>query len=164
MKPVIREISTEEDLSNSVRVIQESFRPVATEFGLTRENCPTHPTFISLERLNELKARELNLFGLFLGELQIGFVAIEKADEAHYYMEKLAVLPDYRHWGHGAKLVEFVLEYARNNKVAEVSIGVIDEHTVLKEWYKIIGFQEVVTRKFNYLPFTVCYMKMDLRP
>ena len=163
MEPVIREISTEEDLVSSVGVIQESFRPVAAEFGLTRENCPTHPSFITLERLNELKARKVNLFGLFLGESQIGFVAIEKADMTHYYMEKLAVLPDYRHRGYGARLVEFTLEYARKNKGEELSIGVIDEHTILKEWYKSIGFQEVVTREFDYLPFTVCYMKINLR-
>ena len=164
MEPVIREIYDGEGLGNSVRVIRDSFRPVAAEFGLTPENCPTHPSFITVERLDELRKREVKLFGLFLGETQVGFVAVEKAEEAIYYMEKLAVLPDYRHRGYGSRLVEFALDHARTGNGEELCIGVINEHTVLKEWYKSIGFQEVTSRKFDYLPFTVCYMKTGLNP
>ena len=164
MEPVIREIYDGEGLGNSVRVIRDAFRPVATEFGLTPENCPTHPSFITVERLDELRKRKVILFGLFLGETQVGFVAVEKAEEAIYYMEKLAVLPDYRHRGYGSRLVEFVLDHARTGNGEELFIGVINEHTVLKEWYKSIGFLEVTSRKFDYLPFTVCYMKTGLNP
>ena len=162
MDPVIREISAEEGLEDSVRVIRDSFRTVADEFGLTRENCPTHPSFITAEQLDDLRIRKVKLFGQFLDEMQIGFISIEKVDKNLYYIEKLAVLPDCRHNGYGTRLVEFALNYARNNKGKEVAIGIIDKHTVLKDWYKDIGFKEVLTREFDNLPFTVCFMRMGL--
>ena len=158
----ITEIHGNVGMSDSARVIRNSFRTVAKEFNLTRENCPTHPSFITVRQLTELKEKRVNLFGGIIRETQVGFVALEKAEEALYYMEKLAVLPDYRHHGYGQKLVEFAVEYARNHNGKKISIGTIDEHTILKDWYKTLGFKEVSTRKFNHLPFTVCYMEIEI--
>ena len=89
---MIREISTESELRKSVKVIRDSFRTVAVEFKLNRENCPTHPSFITLNQLTELKNKGTKFFGYFVENIQIGFVAVEKANENIYYMEKLAVL------------------------------------------------------------------------
>jgi ribosomal protein S18 acetylase RimI-like enzyme len=158
----INEISGNVGISDSARVIRNSFRTVAKEFNLTRENCPTHPSFITVGQLIELKKKGLNFFRGFLGETQVGFVALEKADEALYYMEKLAVLPDYRYQGYGQKLVEFAVDYVRSHNGKKISIGTIDEHAILKNWYKKLGFREISTRKFNHLPFTVCYMEIEI--
>jgi len=38
----------------------------------------------------------------------------------------------------------------------------IDGHTVLKEWYKSLGFVQTATKKFERLPFLVCFMEYDL--
>ncbi len=162
-EPVIREISDDE-LTKSARVIRDSFRTVAVEFGLTRENCPTHPSFTSVKQLRELKDKGLRFFGLFLGDRQVGFVAIEKADDNLYYMEKLAVLPGHRHKACGTSLVRFVLDYVRDRDGKTLSIGIIDEHTVLKNWYKKFGFKEITIQKFPHLPFTVCFMEISIQP
>lgn len=158
----INEISGNVSISDSACVIRNSFRTVAKEFNLTRANCPTHPSFVTIRQLTELKKKGLNFFGGFLGETQVGFVALEKADEALYYMEKLAVIPDDRHQGYGQKLVEFAVDYVRSHNGKKISIGIIDEHTILKDWYKTLGFIEVSTRKFNHLPFTVSYMEIEV--
>lgn len=160
--PVIREISDLDIIQNSKIVIRKSFATVAKEFNLTRENCPTHPSFVTLRQLTDLKKKELKFFGSFIENTQIGFVAVEKANETLYYMEKLAVLPDYRHHGYGRKLVDFVMDYTRRHGGTKISIGIIDEHKVLKDWYKKLGFKEVSTRKFNHLPFTVGYLEIDI--
>jgi len=91
----IREIRNEHDLKNSVKVIRDSFKTVAVEFKLTQDNCPTHPSLTTLDKLLELK-NKARLFGLFLNDAQVGFVAIEKAVDTLYYLDKLAVLPTYR--------------------------------------------------------------------
>jgi N-acetylglutamate synthase-like GNAT family acetyltransferase len=93
---------------------------------------------------------------------QVGFVAMEKADDAVYYLEKLAVLPEYRHNGYGRELVQFVLETAATGGAKKLSIGIIYEQAVLKDWYKDIGFRETSTKKFEHLPFTVGFMEIDL--
>lgn len=157
-KTTIREV-TKDELIKSAKVIRDSFKPVAIEFSPTKDNCPTHPSFTKVRQLYKLRDRGIKLFGFFLGDRQIGFVAIEKADENLYYMEKLAVLPEYRHKNYGAELVRFVFDYIRNRGGQKLSIGIIDEHTVLKYWYKELGFKEIGTQVFNHLPFTVCFME-----
>ena len=44
----------------------------------------------------------------------------------------------------------------------KLSIGIIYEQKVLKDWYKDIGFRETGIRKFEHLPFTVGFMEIDL--
>lgn len=158
---VIKEVKNRQDLENSVKVIRASFKTVAFEFGLNERNCPTHPSLIKLDKLLELE-KKARLFGLFLDNSQAGFVAVEKADDRVYYIDKLAVLPEHRHKGYGRKLVEFVLEDVKKQNGEKVSLGMINESEVLKNWYKQLGFRETGTRIFEHLPFTVCFMEKIL--
>jgi len=159
----IRKIAGDSELRNSARIVRNAFRTVALEFGLTRINCPAHPSFLTIEHLRGLKEKGLVLSGLFLREVQVGFVAVEKADESLYYMEKLAVLPAHRHQGYGKILVEHALDYAQKAGAGRVSIGIINEQVVLKDWYRDIGFVQTGTRTFTHLPFTVCFMEKLVR-
>jgi ribosomal protein S18 acetylase RimI-like enzyme len=154
---VIRELKNRQELENSVKVIRHSFQTVALEFGLNELNCPTHPSLMTLDKLLELE-KKARLFELFSDNLQVGFVAVEKADDRVYYLDKLAVLPEHRHKGHGRKLVEFVFDDVKKQNGEKVSLGMINESEVLKNWYKQLGFRETGTRIFEHLPFTVCYM------
>jgi GNAT superfamily N-acetyltransferase len=120
-----------------------------------QQQLPVTPPISLAEQLKEIKKRGLKFFGLFLGEKQIGFIAIETADTGLYRFEKLAVLPEHRHRGYGAILVRFALDYVLRHNGQKVEIGIINEHTVLKDWYKASGFRETGTRKFAHLPFTV---------
>ena len=156
---MIREIANENELETSVKVVADSFQTVAVEFNLNKENCPTHPSLVTLKQLTEMKRKGLKLFGLFDGDAQIGFVAVEKKKHKVYNLEKLAVLPEYRHKGYGGKLMEFAEAYVKNAGGEKLSIGIINEHTVLKKWYEVKGFQETAITKFAHLPFTVCFME-----
>lgn len=91
--------------------------------------------------------------------MQVGFVAVERVNENLYYMEKLAVFPAYRYKGYGGELVKFVCNHVRHNKGKELSIGIINEHEVLKTWYKVNGFIETAVKKFEHQPFTVYLME-----
>jgi len=157
----IKRIDNRQNIENSVGVIRDSFRTVALEFGLNEGNCPTHPSLITLDKLAALEEKA-KLFGLFLNDKQVGFVAVEKADGEVYYLDKLAVLPEYRHKGYGRYLVDFVVSYVKEQGGQKVSLGMINESTVLKNWYKKLGFSETETEKFEHLPFTVCFMDMKV--
>jgi len=159
----IREVTDSAEPGQSVEVIRQSFGTVARQFGLTIQNCPTHPSFMTLEQLKALHTKGQRFFGLFRDDVQVGFVAVEKLDDANYTMEKLAVVPSARHQGTGARLVRFALDLAAGQGAGKLSIGVIDDHTVLKDWYKTFGFVAAGTQKFSHLPFTVCFMEIDLR-
>lgn len=180
----IEEITDHAEFPKSAKIIRDSFRTVAEEFGLTRENAPTHPTFLTVRWLKEKKSGDVKFFGLFLVRQvpisygmaiqslthherdgkQIGFVIVEKESARKYWIEKLAVLPDYRHGGSGAKLVGFAIDYIRQQGGSKAVLGVMDEHIVLKDWYKKLGFKVTETREIPNLPFSVSFMERDTRP
>jgi ribosomal protein S18 acetylase RimI-like enzyme len=176
---VIKEIKTAAAIQKSAQVVRNSFKTVAEEFSLTRRIAPTHPSFVTSKQLSEIKDRGLVFYGLFVNQLQVsrlkitrpqvarlqvGFVAIEAAADGVFYLEKLAVLPEYRHGGYGRLLVKKVVDYVRENHGTKVSLGMINEHTVLKNWYIGLGFKETGIKNFIHLPFTVCFMDRDLSP
>jgi len=95
----------------------------------------------------------------------VGFVAIEKSQtEAEvYYIEKVSVIPEYRHKGMGKKIMEFARKRILELGGIRASLAIIDENTRLKDWYKTMGFIVTGVKKFNHLPFTVCFMTKELR-
>lgn len=159
---MIRELTTERELKQSVTVIRQAFATVAEQFNLTPGNCPTHPAFVTYDKILELRKKGLRLFGLYDGDKQIGFVAIEQSPGKQFFIEKLAVLPPCRHRLFGTQLVRFALDHIKMSGGAVVSIGIIDEHALLKRWYEKFGFRETNRKNFDHLPFTVCFMEMML--
>ena len=159
---MIRELRTDEEIRESVSVIRDSFADVADLFGLSRENCPSHPSFQTVEGLLSMRDGGTLLFGLFSGDKQVGFVAIEKADRELCYMERLAVLPDYRHLGHGSALVLYALERIKQLGGKRASLAIIAGSTVLKKWYEGFGFVENETRSVPRLPFDVCFLELHI--
>ena len=129
-----------------VKVIRNSFITVANHFNLTKENAPINPAFIEIDALNKMYEKNIDMFIVLENDVYIGFVAIEKANNEIYYMEKLAILPEYRHKGYGKK----------------ISIGIINENDILKKWYLSYGFIETETKVFKHLPFTVCFMEKKI--
>jgi ribosomal protein S18 acetylase RimI-like enzyme len=77
-------------------------------------------------------------------------------------MEKLAVLPDKRHNGCGRMLMDFACEIIREKNGNLISIGIINENTVLKNWYIKYGFKEKEVKRFPHLPFEVCFMEKEI--
>lgn len=159
---MIKEIKDSTERIKSAQVLRDSYMTVAVEFKLTRRNCPTNAAFTTPEQLQQLMERGAEFYGWYDNKKLIGFVAIEHAGEQIYYMEKLAVLPEYRHRGYGKKLADFVYSYVKDKKGERIAIGIIDKNRLLKEWYKKQGYVEKGKKEFHHLPFTVCFMERDV--
>ena len=149
--------------SDATDVIRQSFRTVADEFGLTSENCPSHPAFLNKEHLRALVEGGLRLFGCYDDEKLTGVIGIQQRTSHDFEIERLAVLPEYRHRGVGAKLMIFAREQIVREGGEKACIGVIDENTVLKQWYEQQGFVVTSIKRFPHLPFSVCFMEMVLK-
>lgn len=152
----------DDQLEECAEVIRTSFLTVAKGFGITQEKVPTNGAYIQKERLIEEKAKGQLMYGLFKNEKIVGYMQLEKNREDLYYLQKLAVLPDYRHLGLGRKLLDYAKEQALFMGGTRISIGIIEENTILKNWYLDYGFIHTGTKKFEHLPFTVGYMELDL--
>jgi diamine N-acetyltransferase len=162
---MIEQIINNEDLIKSHEILLKSFAPIAEEFGLTSENCPSNAAFMKFDTLISMKNKGLELYKLSENKKQVGFVAIEKApkDKDTYYIEKLAVLPEYRHKGYGKQLVDFAISKIKEKGAKTISIGLMNNHIKLKNWYKRLGFIQTEIKEFSYLPFNVSFMKMNLK-
>ena len=76
-----------------------------------------------------------------------------------YELNKLSVLPEWRHCGYGKKLLDFCKAKAREFGGNKITLDIIEENTRLKDWYIANRFISTGTNKFEHLPFTTGYME-----
>lgn len=157
-------VNSIEKLQACANLIRIAFETVAFEYHLTNENCPSHPSFISIEKLTEMYNKGVLMFAWMDENKPVGFVSIEQSDltKPWWYIEKLAVLPKYRHKSIGEKLIRLAIGEIEQRGGTHISIALIDEQTILKNWYTKLGFKWVASKKFDHLPFRVCFMEFDL--
>jgi len=77
-------------------------------------------------------------------------------------MEKLAVLPEFRHRGFGRQLVDYCCDIARQQGSDKLILATGLEATVLVSWYLEQGFVQTGLQKYPQLPFTVCFLAKTL--
>ena len=147
---------------NAAEILRNGFRTVANDFGLTMANCPSNPAFITDEQLREQVENRLLVLGAYADEQLVGVVAYKSSSEHKFYIEKLAVLPEYRHRRIGAKLLTSACERILREGGDSACIGIIDENSVLKQWYLRQGFVVTHVNRYPHLPFTVCLMEKPL--
>jgi GNAT superfamily N-acetyltransferase len=158
------------EISKAADLIRISFATVAKEFGLTEQNCPMHTSFsATAEKLRENLSWGWLMYGLFEAGQLAGYVALskeyadaKKATDA-YELHNLAVLPKYRHKGYGRQLLEFCKNMVKELGGSKIAIGIIEENTVLKNWYAQNGFVHTGTKWFKQFPFTVGFMKWEAK-
>jgi N-acetylglutamate synthase-like GNAT family acetyltransferase len=158
---VIRE-ATPQEVPELVEIIRTAFQDVAVRFVLTEENCPKHPSNCHAAWIADALEKGVRYFVLDLEGVSRGCVALEQAGSEVCYLERLAVLPDQRRRGFGRALVEHVLYEAKMGGALRVDIGIISDHTELRDWYREIGFADQKTTSFPHLPFQVLFMSMAL--
>ena len=146
-----------------VETIRRSFQDVAERFGLTLENAPRHPSNCTVDWIRKDMERGVTYFAIENKNHVVGCVALKLANSEVCYLERLAVLPDHRERGFGKALVNHALSEAKLFGVHCVSIGIIAEHTELKNWYKGLGFVEGESKEFPHLPFRVTFMSYDIK-
>jgi diamine N-acetyltransferase len=153
---------TQEDIGVLAETIRMSFQDVAEHFGLTQENAPRHPSNCTQDWIQKDLERGVTYFILENENFVAGCVALEQANSEVCYLERLAVLPNQRLRGFGKALVAHGLSKAKCLGVHRVNIGIIAEHTELKNWYKGIGFVEGESKDFSHLPFRVTFMSYEV--
>lgn len=155
--------ATPEELEQCACVIHQGFKTVAQQFGLTAENCPTNAAFVQIERLEFEHKRGDFMYALYDEDRMCGFIQLENKGEGRFELHKIAVSPEFRHKGYGRELLLFAKQQAIRQGAKLLTIGIIEENTVLKNWYLKNGFVHTGTKKFEHLPFTVGFMEMSLQ-
>lgn len=136
---MIKEIQ-EKHISECVKLIKDSFKTVADEFGFTIENAPGFTAFsMTDEKLsNQLIVEHRPMYALFDEEKIVGFYSLALQDNNECELNNLCVNPAYRHKGVG------------------------EENAKLRKWYESYGFVHTGTQKFDFFPFTCGYMNKSI--
>ena len=152
------------DLAECVKVIRISFSTVAKEFHITETNAPRFTAFATDERrLNwHLNGEQRPMFGYYADGILVGYYSLLWMENGECELNNLAVLPEYRHEGIGAKLLAHAFEQAKKQGYTKVKIGIVEENQVLRRWYETFGFVHVGTQKFDFFPFTCGYMEREI--
>ncbi len=154
--------ATPADVPGLVEMIRAAFRDVALRFDLSADNCPRHPSNCQESWVASALEQGVSYFLLASEGIFRGCVALEQANSETCYLERLAVLPPWRHRGHGRALIAHALAEARTLGVQRVEIGIIAEHLELRDWYRKIGFVDQRTTRSPHLPFQVLFMSLGL--
>ena len=159
---MIKHVENKEQLNICLDIIRSSFMTVAEEFGITKNNCPSHTAFMTIDKLEKQFNDGRPMYLFYQDELPVGYFSLAKCSDNEWELNNLAVLPEYRHLGIGKAMVDYAVVAVKNYGGNIISIGIIEENTILKSWYLKLGFNHISTRKFEHLPFTVGFMKMEI--
>lgn len=156
---MIIRVESKEQFDICLNIIHKSFQTVADELNVTKDNCPSHTAFIPIDKLVSQFDNDAPMFLYQYNGNFVGYFSLLINDDS-VELNNLAVLPEYRHLGIGKELVDYAIAYSKNTIGAnKISIGIIEENSVLKEWYEKIGFVHTGTKKFEHLPFNVGFME-----
>lgn len=159
---MIIRVESKEQLDICLDIVHKSFQTVAYELNLTKDNCPSHTAFIPIDKLVSQFDNGTAMFLYQYNGRFVGYFSLSLNDDC-VELNNLAVLPEYRHLGIGKELVDYAILYSKHTLGAsKIRIGIIEENSVLKEWYEKIGFVHIGTKKFEHLPFTVGFMETEV--
>ena len=160
---MIREVR-HEDIPECVRVIRNSHQTVADTYGFTVENAPRYVAFATDENrlLWHMDSEHRLMFAEEEDGTIRGYYSLLLKKDGECELGNLSVLPEYRHRGIGAALLKHSIQIAREHNCRVMQLSIVEENTVLRKWYEQNGAVHTGTQKFDFFPFTVGYMMIDL--
>ena len=159
---MIIRVESKEQLDICLDIVHKSFQTVADEMILTKDNCSSYTAFMPIEKLISQFENNTPMLLYQYNGCFAGYFSLSINDDS-VELNNLAVLPEYRHLGIGKELVDYSITYSKNILGAnKIKIGIVEENTILKEWYEKIGFVHTGTQKFEHLPFTVGFMEIEI--
>ena len=160
---MIKDISAD-DIPECAHVIRESFKTVADEFGITKENGGRFTAFATTaERLNWQYYTEGRIMRAYYEDgAVIGYYSLVLQEGGHCELSNLCVLPEHRHKDIGSALIADAFDTAKENGRNIMTVGIVEENKVLRAWYESKGFVHTGTKKFDFFPFTCGYLEKSL--
>lgn len=152
---------TKDDLPACTVLIRESFLTVAEAHGITAENAPRFTAFATTEDrlLRHLEQEGRAMYAYRDNGQILGYYSLLPLEEGACELNNLCVSPQCRHRGIGVKLLAHAFLAAEALGCTRMRIGIVEENSVLRDWYTSFGFVHTGTVKFDFFPFTCGYME-----
>ena len=142
-------------------IIQKSFITVAKEFGFTKENAPTFSAFINKNKIDSEFEKGLKMYVYKIGNIPVGTIGYI-FENNKYNIERLSVLPEYRHKNIGKKLMKFIENLIKSKKAKIIRLGMVFENKKLLEWYLEQGYKLIEIKEHKGLIFKIGIMEKEI--
>jgi len=141
-------IASEADLENIMQIEKASFGNDAwSKSNMKSELIAPHTTYVVAEESNSL----------------IGYAGLSKlASSTSSDIQTIAVSESHRGLGVGRKLMESLLDFAREQKAKEVFLEVREDKPTPQKLYTSLGFSAIDRRENYYQPDAVAAIVMRL--
>lgn len=150
------------EIDECVLVIKRSFKDIAEQLCITKENSPNYVLFsINSEKLKAQLDSGRLMFAAFEENKIVGYYSLNIMDK-ECEINNLCVIPECRHKGIGKKLLKHAIIKARESEINKINISIVEENSKLKKWYEDFSFTHTHTKKFDFFSFTCGYMEMIL--
>jgi GNAT superfamily N-acetyltransferase len=143
-------------------LVRAAFAGAARRFGLTAENCPSHPSLTDAGAVLRSLERGTRFLLLETGGTLAGAVGLRPPRDGIAALEKLSVDPEFQGQGWGSRLLAAAAGLAAVDGAAALEASVIDGDEPLKAWYARRGFDQVAAARYDGLPFAVGVLRRPL--
>jgi ribosomal protein S18 acetylase RimI-like enzyme len=143
-------------------ILNKSFLTVASQFNFTKDNAPRFPAFINSTVIEKQLMAGLKIYGYSINDQIVACIGYSYCKERVYSIERLAVLPEYRHLGIGKKLMEYTESKIKAEDGSVAEIHVVDLNDTLVEWYKKLAYKQIRIDVLTNMPFNSCVMIKNL--
>ena len=153
-----------EECTDSVvitEIIQKSFITVANEFGFTREKTPTFSAFINKNKIDSEFEKGLKMYVYKICNIPVGTIGYI-FENNKYNIERLSVLPEYRHKNIGKKLIEFIENVIKSKNAKIIRLAMVCENKKLLEWYLKLGYRLIEIKEHKGLIFKIGVMEKEI--
>lgn len=111
---MIYKVTKNEQLNTCLNIIHKSFQTVADDMKLTKENCPSHTAYMSLENLQNQYKNGNPMSVYEFSNSPVGYFSLSFYDNIAE-LKNLSVLPEYRHLNIGKELVNYAVDYTKKH-------------------------------------------------
>jgi GNAT superfamily N-acetyltransferase len=148
-------------MEESVALMRACYAREAHLFDLTERNCPSHPAFISVKKLEKLfQSARVRAYGIYEaeGEAMKGYLLIRYLPRHTCEIIRMCVAPDRQRQGNGTQLLEYAAYLARLGNCNKLIASIALDHDALLVWCWRRGFRVESTLKIHHLPYTMGYI------
>jgi N-acetylglutamate synthase-like GNAT family acetyltransferase len=147
-------------------ILNKAFMTVALQFNFTKETVERFPAFMESNIIENQLKNGLKMYGYNINDKIVGCGGYSLYKDQIYIIERLGILPEYRHKGIGTKLMVFIENKIKENNGKIAEIHVVDINKILVKWYKNMNYKQIRTDKLydgeRKLPFNSCVMNKEL--